>query len=77
MSTEFLVQLLQFVAGIAILIVVHELGHFMAARLLKVDVEEFGLGFPPRLATLFQAGGTRFSINWIPLGGFVRIKGEN
>ena len=77
MSTEFLIQLLQFVAGIAILIVVHELGHFTAARLLKVDVEEFGLGFPPRLATLFHAGGTRFSLNWIPLGGFVRIKGEN
>lgn len=77
MSPEFLIQILQFVAGIAILIVVHELGHFFAARLLNVDVEEFGIGFPPRLTTLFHAAGTRFSLNWIPLGGFVRIKGEN
>jgi regulator of sigma E protease len=77
MSPEFLISLLQFVAGIAILIVVHEMGHFFAARLLNVDVEEFGLGFPPRLTTLFHAAGTRFSLNWIPLGGFVRIKGEN
>lgn len=77
MSPELLIPLLQFVAGIAILIVIHELGHFFAARLLNVDVEEFGLGFPPRLATLFHAAGTRFSLNWIPFGGFVRIKGEN
>lgn len=77
MSPQFLTNLLQFIAGIAILIVVHELGHFLAARLLKVEVEEFGLGFPPRMFTLFEAGGTRFSMNWIPLGGFVRLKGEN
>lgn len=55
----------------------HELGHFLVARALGVRVEEFGLGFPPRLLTLFEAGGTRFSLNWIPLGGFVRIAGEN
>jgi regulator of sigma E protease len=77
MSTDFIIQLAQFIAGLAILIVLHELGHFLAARLLKVDVEEFGIGFPPRLLTLFHAWGTRFSVNWIPLGGFVRIKGEN
>ncbi len=77
MSSVFWVQLLEFIAGIAILIVIHELGHFLAARFFKVEVEEFGIGFPPRIATLFHAAGTRFSINWIPLGGFVRIKGEN
>jgi regulator of sigma E protease len=77
MSTDFAIQLGQFIAGLAILIVIHELGHFVAARLLKVDVDEFGIGFPPRLVTLFHAWGTRFSLNWIPLGGFVRIKGEN
>lgn len=70
-------QLVQFIAGIAILIFCHEMGHFVFARLFKVEVEEFGIGFPPRLATLFEAGGTIFSLNWIPLGGFVRIKGEN
>lgn len=63
--------------GIVILIVVHELGHFFAARFFKVEVEEFGIGFPPRLATLFTSKGTRFTLNWIPLGGFVRPKGEN
>jgi regulator of sigma E protease len=77
MSPQFLINLLQFIAGIAILIVIHELGHFLAARFLKVEVEEFGLGFPPRMFTFFTAAGTRFSMNWIPLGGFVRLKGEN
>ena len=43
-------DLFTFILGIAILIIVHELGHFVAARLLKVEVEEFGIGFPPRLA---------------------------
>jgi regulator of sigma E protease len=70
-------QLLTFVLGIVILIVMHELGHFIAARLLKVEVEEFGLGFPPRVARLFRAWGTNFTLNAIPLGGFVRPKGEN
>jgi regulator of sigma E protease len=77
MSLTFLSQLLPFIAGLAALIIVHELGHFLAARLFKVEVEEFGIGFPPRIVKLFEAGGTVFSLNWIPLGGFVRPKGEN
>jgi regulator of sigma E protease len=76
-STNFLLQLFQFIVGIGIVIVLHELGHFLVARLFKVEVEEFGIGFPPRLAKLFEAGGTVFTLNWIPLGGFVRPKGEN
>ena len=40
-------------------------------------MEEFGLGFPPRLVTLFEAGGTRFTLNLIPLGGFVKPAGED
>jgi len=59
------------------LIIGHELGHFIAARLTNVRVKEFGLGFPPRLVTLFEAGGTRFTLNLIPLGGFVRPDGED
>jgi regulator of sigma E protease len=70
-------QLLQFILGIAALILLHEFGHFIAARLMKVEVEEFGIGFPPRLAKLFEYKGTTFTLNWIPLGGFVRPKGEN
>jgi len=69
--------LFQFIAGIAVLIFVHELGHFTAAKFFNVHVEEFGIGFPPRLVKLFEAGGTQFTLNWIPLGGFVRLKGDN
>lgn len=77
MNADFLLGLVQFIAVLAALIIIHELGHFLAARLFKVKVEEFGLGFPPRLVSLFEAGGTKFSLNAIPLGGFVRLKGEN
>lgn len=77
MDIRLLVDILQFAGALAALIFIHELGHFIAARLLKIEVEEFGLGLPPRLLTLFTVGGTRFTLNSIPLGGFVRPKGEN
>lgn len=70
-------RILEFVLLFAILIITHEFGHFLVARLLKVEVEEFGIGFPPRLAKLFRLWGTDFTLNLIPLGGFVRPKGEN
>jgi regulator of sigma E protease len=66
-----------FIGAIVLLIIIHELGHFFAAKLFKVEVEEFGIGFPPRALKLFTWGETLFSLNWIPLGGFVRPKGEN
>ena len=66
-----------FVIVFAGVILTHEFGHFIAARLLKVEVEEFGIGFPPRITTLFRWKGTEFTLNWLPLGGFVRPKGEN
>jgi regulator of sigma E protease len=59
-----------------VLVFVHELGHFVAARRNGVEVEEFGFGFPPRLYGK-KVGRTRYSINWIPLGGFVKLKGED
>lgn len=59
------------------LILVHEFGHYIVARLSGVDVQEFGFGLPPRAFTLFRWRGTRFTVNWIPFGGFVRLKGEN
>jgi len=68
---------LVFVGVFAGVVLIHELGHFVAARLLKVDVEEFGIGLPPRALTLFRWKGTAFTLNWLPLGGFVRPKGEN
>jgi regulator of sigma E protease len=69
--------IVEFVLTLASLIIIHELGHFIACLLLKIPVEEFGLGFPPRAVTLFQVRGIKFSLNWLPFGGFVRPKGEN
>lgn len=59
------------------LVVVHEFGHFLLARRNGVDVEEFGIGFPPRAWSRKTKGGFIFSINWLPIGGFVRLKGEH
>jgi regulator of sigma E protease len=59
------------------LVIIHELGHFLAAKWMKVHVEEFGIGFPPRLLRFFTKSGTIFSLNWIPLGGFVRLAGDD
>jgi regulator of sigma E protease len=66
-----------FVAVLAVAIFIHEFGHFIVARLLKVEVEEFGFGLPPRIMTLCHYKGTEFTLNWLPIGGFVRPKGEN
>ena len=64
-----------FLALLALLILVHELGHFVAARRAGIRVDEFGLGFPPKVFS-FLKKGTEFSLNMIPLGGFVKIYGE-
>jgi len=66
-----------FVGVFAAVVLIHEFGHFVAARLMKVEVEEFGIGLPPRALTMFRWKGTDFTLNWLPLGGFVRPKGEN
>lgn len=58
------------------LVVVHELGHAIAARRNGVVVREFGIGFPPRAWAKKLKSGILFSLNWLPLGGFVRLKGE-
>ena len=75
--TITILSALIFVAVFAGVIFIHEFGHFIVARLLKVEVEEFGFGLPPRILTLFQWKGTEITLNWLPLGGFVRPKGEN
>lgn len=61
---------------LAILIVLHELGHFWAARSVGVKVEEFGLGLPPRIKG-WRRDGVLWSLNALPIGGFVRVKGED
>jgi len=68
---------LTFLAVFAGIILTHELGHFIVARLVGIEVEEFGIGFPPRILTLFTWKGTKFTLNWIPMGGFNRMKGED
>ncbi len=68
------------ILGIALflgLVVVHEWGHFIAAKRNGVEVEEFGLGMPPRAASWKTKGGWTFSLNWLPIGGFVKLKGEH
>lgn len=61
---------------LAFLILIHEFGHFFSARMCGVKVEEFGIGIPPR-AKGWRRKDVLWSINWIPFGGFVRVKGED
>ncbi|MCL4560797.1 MAG: M50 family metallopeptidase [Chloroflexi bacterium] len=76
-SVSFLITLVEFFVVLGLLLFFHEFGHFIVSRLLKVEVEEFGFGFPPRLVKLFRIGKTDFTLNLIPFGAFVRPKGEN
>ena len=70
-----LVSIVAFLIVIVVLILVHEVGHFVMAKASGVGVEEFGLGFPPRLLRI-KRGETLYSLNAIPLGGFVKMAGE-
>ena len=65
-----------FIGILVVLVLIHELGHFLVAKRAGITVEEFGIGFPPRIASVTWHG-TRYSLNWIPLGGFVRMLGED
>lgn len=69
------VAILIFIAMLAVLVLVHEFGHFIVAKRSDVKVEEFGIGFPPRLIGI-KKGETTYSINLVPLGGFVKLLGE-
>ena len=62
---------------LVVLVVIHELGHAIVARRNGVGVEEFGIGFPPKAWGKKLKNGVLFTINWLPLGGFVRLQGEN
>jgi regulator of sigma E protease len=75
---ETILTWLIFILAFGGMVLIHEFGHFIVARLCKIEVEEFGIGLPtPGAITLFTWQGTRFTLNWLPLGGFVRPKGEN
>lgn len=69
--------IISFIAVLGLLVFFHELGHYLAARRSGITVEEFGMGYPPRVAKLFTYKGTVFTLNALPLGGFARMKGED
>lgn len=84
-------SVLIFLLILSVLVLVHELGHYVAARIFGVKAEEFGYGFPPRAVGFVRVGkkwkrvsgsdqtayeNTVWSVNWLPLGGFVKLKGE-
>lgn len=71
--TLFIIGIILFIG----LVLVHEWGHYIVARRNGVEVEEFGLFFPPRAKVLTVRNGTKYTLNWLPLGGFVKMKGEN
>ena len=93
-----MLTIIVFILILGLLVVIHELGHFLVARRNGIKAEEFGFGFPPRIFGIYKKGNdkngsaswrivwggkeiesedTIYSLNWFPIGGFVRIKGEN
>ncbi len=71
-----IVTILAFLIILSVLVLVHELGHFLVAKKFGIKVEEFGIGFPPR-AWGKKIGETVYSVNWLPVGGFVKLYGED
>ncbi|MBI3261391.1 site-2 protease family protein [Candidatus Berkelbacteria bacterium] len=65
-----------FILILGLLVFIHELGHFLVARAAKIKVQEFAFGFPPRLFSKLS-GGTHYSLNLLPLGGYVKLLGED
>lgn len=68
-----IVAIVAFLLMLGLLVVVHELGHFLTAIWMGIKVEEFGVGFPPRAMVLFERNGVKYTLNWLPIGGFVRF----
>src|ERR1700729_4357572 len=73
---EFLVSALAFIVLVGVMVVVHEFGHFLVAKICRVRVEAFSFGFGPRLFG-FKYGDTDYKVCLLPLGGFVKMTGEN
>ena len=68
--------ILQFILAFAIMLFLHEFGHFIVSKAFGIEVEEFGFGLPPRICKLFTWKGTEFTLNLLPFGAFVKPKGE-
>lgn len=77
LTSEWISALLAFAIVLIPAIIVHEFGHYFAANAAGIRILEFGIGIPPRLCRLFRWRGTLFTLNWLPLGGFVRPLGED
>lgn len=71
------IGILLFVAILGVLVIAHEWGHFVVARIAGIRVHEFGIGFPPRAKVLSSEGETLWTLNWLPIGGFVKLEGED
>jgi regulator of sigma E protease len=71
------VTIVLFLVVLGSLVLIHELGHFVMARLAGIRVLEFGIGFPPRARVLRSRGETLYTLNWLPIGGFVKLEGED
>ena len=68
---------LPFLGILFLLVIIHEMGHFFAAKAFGIKVLEFGIGLPPKIKGIgFRRGETEYTLNWLPLGGFVRLLGE-
>ena len=65
-----------FIVILVVLILAHEFGHFIVAKAAKIRVDEFGIGFPPKILS-FGRGETKYTLNLFPIGGFVKIFGED
>ena len=76
-SLNFVLSVIIGLFLLVFLVVVHELGHAIVARRNGIVVEEFGIGFPPRAWAKKLKSGLLFTVNWLPLGGFVKLQGEN
>src|SRR3990167_3566549 len=71
-----MITLLIFLLILSVLVLIHELGHFIVAKRLGIGVEEFGFGFPPTLLKK-RIGETEYKLNLLPIGGYVKIMGED
>jgi regulator of sigma E protease len=74
---QIAVTIALFILMLGVLVLVHEVGHFVVARRAGIRVHEFGIGFPPRARVLRSDGETLYTLNWLPIGGFVKLEGED
>lgn len=77
LGSDLLSAIVAFALVLIPAVFIHEVGHFLAAKAVGITILEFGIGLPPRMMKLFTWHGTEYTLNWLPLGGFVRPLGED